>query len=67
MTRLQANLLLLFIAMIWGSAFVAQVHGMDDLPPITFTGIRFLLGALIVATLVVAWRGTQPDSELLGY
>ena len=54
MTRLQANLLLLFIAMIWGSAFVAQVHGMDDLPPITFTGIRFLLGALIVAPL--AWR-----------
>ena len=54
MTRLQANLALLFIAMIWGSAFVAQAHGMDDLPPITFTGIRFLLGALIVAPL--AWR-----------
>ncbi len=54
MSRSQANLLLLAVALIWGSAFVAQAHGMDGLEPFTFTGIRFLLGVCIVAPL--AWR-----------
>lgn len=54
MTRAQANLLLLAVAMVWGSAFVAQAHGMDGLEPFTFTGIRFLVGVCVVAPL--AWR-----------
>ncbi|HQO28713.1 MAG TPA: EamA family transporter, partial [Accumulibacter sp.] len=52
--RWQANLLLLAVALIWGSAFVAQSIGMAALAPLTFTGLRFLLGALVVAPL--AWR-----------
>ncbi|WP_300453989.1 DMT family transporter [Accumulibacter sp.] len=66
MKRSRANLLLLAVALIWGSAFVAQVEGMAGVEPLTFTGVRFLLGAAIVAPL--AWRewyalsscGTQP-------
>jgi len=54
LSRSQANLLLLFVALIWGSAFVAQAHGMDGVEPLTFTGIRFLLGVAVVAPL--AWR-----------
>lgn len=54
MTRLQANALLLLAAVIWGSAFVGQVLGMDSVGPLTFTGVRFLLGALVV--LPLAWR-----------
>lgn len=54
MTRSQANLLLLAVALIWGSAFVAQAQGMAGVEPFTFTGIRFLLGVCIVAPL--AWR-----------
>ena len=54
MTRLQANLLLLLAALIWGSAFVGQVMGMAGVGPLTFTGVRFLLGALVVSPL--AWR-----------
>ena len=57
MSRTQANLLLLVVALIWGSAFVAQSHGMANLGPITFTGVRFLIGALVVAPLMwVEWR-----------
>ena len=57
MTRTQANLLLLVVALIWGSAFVAQSHGMANVGPITFTGVRFLIGALVVAPLMgVEWR-----------
>lgn len=56
MTRIQANLLLTLIAMIWGSAFVAQAHGMESIGPMMFTGIRFLIGALVVLPLIVRER-----------
>lgn len=63
MSRIQANLLLTVIAIIWGSAFVAQAHGMDDLGPMMFTGIRFLIGALVVLPLVLRERrsGGRPS------
>jgi len=51
LTRTQANLVLLTVALIWGSAFVAQAEGMAGVGPLTFTGIRFLLGAAIVLPL----------------
>ena len=54
MTRSQANLLLLAVALVWGSAFVAQAHGMEALGPFAFTGLRFLLGVIVV--LPLAWR-----------
>ncbi|QKS27642.1 DMT family transporter [Accumulibacter sp.] len=60
MTRTQANLILLTVALIWGSAFVAQAEGMAGVGPLTFTGIRFLLGAAII--LPLAWREWQQRS-----
>ena len=54
MSRLRANGLLLLAALIWGSAFVGQALGMAGVGPLTFTGLRFVLGALVVAPL--AWR-----------
>lgn len=54
MTRTQANFLLLAVALVWGSAFVAQAQGMAGVEPFTFTGVRFLLGVCIVSPL--AWR-----------
>lgn len=58
MNRVQANLLLLVIALIWGSAFVAQSQGMADVGPMLFTGVRFLIGSLVVLPLAIfEWRG----------
>lgn len=57
MSRAQANLLLTLIALIWGSAFVAQNRAMADIGPMLFTGVRFLVGALVVLPLaVLEWR-----------
>lgn len=53
MTRIQANLLLLAVALVWGSALVAQAHGTESLGSFTFTGIRFLLGACVISPLVL--------------
>ena len=57
MGRWQANGLMLLAAVIWGSAFIGQVKGMDGVGPLAFTGLRFLLGAVVVAPL--AWLEWQ--------
>ncbi len=54
LTRLQSGGLLLLAALIWGSAFVGQSLGMAGVGPLTFTGVRFALGAFVV--LPLAWR-----------
>ena len=57
MKRWQADALLLLVAAIWGLAFVPQSWGMENLGPMAFTGLRFALGALVVAPL--AWRESR--------
>jgi drug/metabolite transporter (DMT)-like permease len=54
LTRARSNLLLLLVALVWASAFVAQSLAMRSLGSLMFTGLRFALGALVVAPL--AWR-----------
>jgi drug/metabolite transporter (DMT)-like permease len=48
-SRWRAELLLLVCAVIWGMAFVAQRSAMREIGPLTFTGIRFLFGGLLLA------------------
>ena len=61
--HLRANLLMLAAAMIWGSAFVAQRLSIDAIGPFLFTGLRFLLGATVVAALMAARRGRVTPSQ----
>lgn len=66
MSRVHANLLLILTAMIWGSAFVAQSQGMAHVGPMTFTGVRFLIGALVVAPLMwLEWRRLKRTAQPL--
>ncbi len=50
---IQADVLLLLVALIWGFGFVAQRVGMNHMGPYTFNGIRFLLGGLCLLPLVL--------------
>lgn len=54
-----SHFLLLFVAAIWGSGFVAQVRGMDHLGPHSFNMARFALAAL---SLVPLWWFTRKKS-----
>ena len=45
---LRGSLLLLIGAVIWGAAFAAQRAGMDHMPPFAFSGIRMLLGGIVM-------------------
>jgi len=57
---LKYELLLLLMAMIWGSTFVAQQIGMEKgLGPMTFNGLRFTLGCLSLVP-VILWRKRHP-------
>jgi len=62
--RLKADMILLLVAATWGSSFVAQRVAALSMGAYLFTGLRFLLGALIL--LPFAWRspGGQPQAHL---
>jgi len=59
----RADSLLLLAAIIWGSAFVAQRVGMSYVGPLTFNGIRFALGAMVLLPLI---RRRDPEPEVEG-
>lgn len=46
------SLLLLLTAFIWGMAFVSQSKGMDYMHPLTFNGIRSLIGAATLGVYI---------------
>ena len=59
---MQANLLLLITALIWGFGFVAQRMGMDHLGPYAFNVCRFLVGALSLLPLLFFFRKKEGGS-----
>lgn len=46
--KLRGNIMLVLTALIWGSSFVAQKSGMDFVGPLTFSGIRTLIGGIVL-------------------
>ena len=49
----QANLILLITAVIWGGGFVAQRLGMQQMGPYIFNGFRFLIGAITLVPVIL--------------
>ncbi|MBU1315103.1 MAG: DMT family transporter [Alphaproteobacteria bacterium] len=62
MTRLQANLVLLLAAAIWGGGFVAQSTAMAKIGPFWFVGLRFAIAAIAVLpfALMEARKSARP-------
>ena len=52
LTRLQADLILLLTAAVWGSGFIAQRIAAPNMNIFYFNGGRFLLGAILLIPLV---------------
>ena len=59
MKRWHADLVLLLVAMIWGSAFAVQRVAGRWLDPFTFNGLRFLLGGLLILPFTGLFRKSQ--------
>ena len=65
--KLIGNFFLLMTALIWGLAFVAQRVGMDYVGPLTFTAVRFWLGAAVLIPILFLMNRTnikQDDSSV---
>lgn len=63
---LRQSLLLFLAAVIWGVAFVAQKEGMDYVGPLTYNGVRNILGGLVLLPCIVLLdriRGRQPAED----
>ena len=55
--KLLGNSLLLFTAMIWGTAFVFQRVGMESIEPVTFNAARMALAAVFVGSVsFLLWK-----------
>lgn len=53
MSRIRADLLLAFAALIWGTAFIAQKNAGEFMGPISFVGVRFLLSCVALTPLAL--------------
>lgn len=54
----QANLILVVTAVIWGGGFVAQRIGMQQMGPYIFNGFRFFIGALTLLPIILIRKQT---------
>ena len=62
-TDLRGILFLVFAAMIWGFALVAQKAGTENLGPLTFTGLRCMLGSLSMIPLIIILDGKKTPEQ----
>jgi drug/metabolite transporter (DMT)-like permease len=52
----------LILALIWGSTWLFIKLGLEDLPPFTFAGIRFVIAAIILLTIIIIRRRPLPTA-----
>ena len=52
----------LFLAFLWGTTWLVVRVGLQDLPPFTFAGIRFLVAAAVLTAVALARRTKLPRS-----
>ena len=50
--------------LIWGTTFIAQDTGMDDIGPFTFNAVRFFVGFLAIIPLVLLFEVKKFKTEL---
>ena len=63
---IQADLLLLLASLIWGVAFVAQQNAAKSLDALSIMAIRFLMGAAILAPLIIVRRARGVNASSPG-
>ena len=53
----------LLCTFIWGTTFIAQDTGMDDIGPFTFNSVRFFVGFLAIIPLALMFEGKKLKKE----
>ena len=55
---------LIVCTFIWGTTFIAQDTGMDNIGPFTFNSVRFFVGFLVVAPFVFLFERKKINSQI---
>ena len=63
MSKITSLFCALFCTLIWGTTFIAQDTGMDDIGPFTFNAVRFFVGFLAIAPLALIFEFKRFNSE----
>ena len=63
MSKTASLLSALLCTFIWGTTFIAQDTGMDDIGPFTFNAVRFFVGFLAIVPLVILFEIKKFKSE----
>jgi drug/metabolite transporter (DMT)-like permease len=53
-TRVFAVIQALIVTVLWSSSFVIIKFGLEDIPPLTFAGLRYSIASLLLLTLILA-------------
>src|SRR5262245_28755731 len=60
---MKARLVWLVLCLIWGSTWLFIKIGLNDLPPLTFAGIRFVIAILVLFMIIWARRIPLPKNS----
>jgi len=60
---MKSRLVWLLLCLIWGSTWLFIKLGLEDLPPLTFAGIRFLIAATILVSVIALRRRRFPRNS----
>ena len=63
MTKTVSLFSALLCTLIWGTTFIAQDTGMDEIGPFTFNAVRFFVGFLAITPLVFLFELKKFKSE----
>jgi len=58
--RVRAILLALFVTFLWSTSWVLIKIGLDDIPPVTFAGMRFFLAFLVLIPIYLRSNSATP-------
>src|SRR3979409_1218698 len=61
--KMKSRLVWLLLCLIWGSTWLFIKLGLDDLPPFTFAGIRFVVASAILFGIISARRLSVPRTR----
>ncbi|MGV8831961.1 MAG: DMT family transporter [Devosia sp.] len=64
MSRPVATLFLLICTILWGLAFIAQKSAMDSMGPLTFSGLRYIIGGLAVLPVALLFERRRTPATL---
>ena len=65
MTKSLSMICALVTTFIWGTAFIAQDTGMDNIGPLTFNSARFVVGFLTILPIAILFERKKIRVEIL--